>query len=266
VRALRRFTVRAPLPEPLTPLGELVMNLRWSWNPDCLDLFDAVDPETWETVGHDPVRLLGEVGADRMAVLAKDRRFLRRLSDAADDLHDYLEQPRWYQGLRDVPQAIAYFSPEFGITEVLPQYSGGLGILAGDHLKAASDLGVPILGVGLLYRAGYFKQSLNAEGWQQERYPPIDPHGLPLTLLTDTTGAPLKISVGFPQGRKLHAQVWKAQVGRVPLLLLDSDVEENAPAEREVTDRLYGGGSDIVCTGRCCSASAACARSVPTPR
>jgi starch phosphorylase len=127
---------------------------------------------------------------------------------------------------------------------VLPQYSGGLGILAGDHLKAASDLGVPILGVGLLYRAGYFKQSLNAEGWQQERYPPIDPHGLPLTLLTDAAGAPLKITVGFPQGRTLHAQVWKAQVGRVPLLLLDSDVEENAPAEREVTDKLYGGGSD----------------------
>ena len=141
-------------------------------------------------------------------------------------------------------RGIAYFSPEYGITEVLPQYSGGLGILAGDHLKAASDLGVPILGVGLLYRAGYFKQSLNAEGWQQERYPPIDPHGLPLTLLTDASGVPLKITVGFPEGRTLHAQVWKAQVGRVPLLLLDSDVEENAPAEREVTDRLYGGASD----------------------
>ena len=175
VRALRRFTVRAALPDKLTPLGELVMNLRWSWNPDCLDVFEAVDPETWEAVGHDPVRLLGEVGADRTAALAKDRRFLRRLSDAYDDLHDYLEQPRWYQGLADAPRAVAYFSPEFGITEVLPQYSGGLGILAGDHLKAASDLGVPIIGVGLLYRRGYFNQSLSPDGWQQERYPPIDP-------------------------------------------------------------------------------------------
>src|SRR3954470_15004196 len=244
VRALRRFTVRAALPEQLAPLGELVMNLRWSWNSDCLDLFEAVDPETWEAVGHDPVRLLGEVGADRMAALAKDRKFLRRLRDAADDLHDYLEQPRWYQGLRDVPQAIAYFSPEFGITEVLPQYSGGLGILAGDHLKAASDLGAPIIGVGLLYRRGYFKQSLSPDGWQQERYPPLDPNGLPLTLLRDNDGTAVRIDIGLPEGRVLHAQVWRAQVGRVPLLMLDSDVEDNAPPEREVTDRLYGGGTD----------------------
>ncbi|MCW2622336.1 MAG: alpha-glucan phosphorylase, partial [Frankiales bacterium] len=150
----------------------------------------------------------------------------------------------WYQGLTDAPASIAYFSPEFGITEVLPQYSGGLGILAGDHLKAASDLGVPIVGVGLLYRAGYFKQSLNAEGWQQERYPPLDPHGLPLTLVTDASGAPVTVGVEMPTGRTLHAHVWRAQVGRVPLLLLDSDVEENAPEERAVTDRLYGGGTD----------------------
>ncbi|MDT7546770.1 MAG: glycogen phosphorylase, partial [Actinomycetota bacterium] len=244
MRALRRFTVRLALPQPLAPLGELVMNLRWSWHHPSLDLFASIDPETWAAVNQDPIRLLGEVSPERLAALAVDQAFLGRLQAVHDDLREYLATPKWYQSLQDAPASIAYFSPEFGITEVLPQYSGGLGILAGDHLKAASDLGVPILGVGLLYRAGYFKQSLNAEGWQQERYPPIDPHGLPLTLLTDTTGAPLKISVGFPQGRKLHAQVWKAQVGRVPLLLLDSDVEENAPAEREVTDRLYGGGTD----------------------
>jgi starch phosphorylase len=244
VRALRRFTVRLALPQPLAPLGELVMNLRWSWHHPSLDLFASVDPETWAAVNQDPVRLLGEVSPERLAELAKDKDFLARLEAAHDNLQRYLTAPRWYQSLTDAPASIAYFSPEFGITEVLPQYSGGLGILAGDHLKAASDLGVPILGVGLLYRAGYFKQSLNAEGWQQERYPPIDPHGLPLTLLTDASGAPVKIAVGFPEGRSLHAQVWKAQVGRVPLLLLDSDVEENAPAEREVTDRLYGGGTD----------------------
>jgi starch phosphorylase len=244
VRALRRFTVRLALPEPLAPLGELVMNLRWSWHHPSLDLFASVDPGTWEAVDKDPVRLLGEVSPERLAELAQDQDFLTRLQAVHDDLSEYLTKPKWYQSLSDAPASIAYFSPEFGITEVLPQYSGGLGILAGDHLKTASDLGVPILGVGLLYRAGYFKQSLNAEGWQQERYPPIDPHGLPLTLLTDASGAPLKIEVGFPEGRTLHAQVWKAQVGRVALLLLDSDVEENAPAEREVTDRLYGGGSD----------------------
>src|SRR3954447_18370252 len=220
------------------------MNLRWSWNPDCLDVFEAVDPETWEAVGHDPVRLLGEVGADRMAALAKDKRFLRRLAEMHDDLEDYLEQPRWYQGLSDAPLAIAYFSPEFGITEVLPQYSGGLGILAGDHLKAASDLGVPIIGVGLLYRRGYFNQSLSPDGWQQERYPPLDPNGLPLTLLRDDDGQPVKVAVGLPDDRTVRAQIWRAQVGRVPLLMLDSDVEDNAPTEREVTDRLYGGGTD----------------------
>jgi starch phosphorylase len=248
VRALRRFTVRLALPQALAPLGELVMNLRWSWHHPSLDLFASVDPETWAAVNQDPVRLLGEVSPERLAELAADPGFLSRQQAVHEDLRDYLTTPKWYQSLTGpeggAPASIAYFSPEFGITEVLPQYSGGLGILAGDHLKTASDLGVPILGVGLLYRAGYFKQSLNAEGWQQERYPPIDPHGLPLTLLTDTSGAPLKIWVGFPEGRRLYAQVWKAQVGRVPLLLLDSDVEENAPAEREVTDRLYGGGTD----------------------
>ena len=220
------------------------MNLRWSWHPDSIELFRSVDPQAWDAVGQDPVRLLGEVSPERLAALAADEEFLGRLGAAHENLRDYLTRPRWYQGLQDAPRGIAYFSPEFGITEVLPQYSGGLGILAGDHLKAASDLGVPILGVGLLYRAGYFKQSLNAEGWQQERYPPLDPHGLPLTLVTDAAGAPLMVRIGLPEGRTLHAHVWRAQVGRVPLLLLDSDVEDNAPEEREVTDRLYGGGSD----------------------
>ncbi len=244
MRALRRFTVRLALPERLAPLAELVMNLRWSWHPASLDLFAAVDPEVWEAVGHDPMRLLGEVSPERLAALADDEAFLARLQAAHADLGEYLTTPRWYQGLQGAPSGIAYFSPEFGITEVLPQYSGGLGILAGDHLKAASDLGVPILGVGLLYRAGYFKQSLNAEGWQQERYPPLDPHGLPLTRLADADGAPVTVRVSMPGGSTLHAHVWRAQVGRVPLLLLDSDVEENAPEQRHVTDRLYGGGSD----------------------
>ncbi|HWH27812.1 MAG TPA: alpha-glucan family phosphorylase [Mycobacteriales bacterium] len=247
MRALRRFTVRLALPVPLQPLSELVMNLRWSWHPASLDLFRDVDPEVWETVGHDPVRLLGEVSPERLTALASDPGFLERLRALHADLQEYLTRPRWYQSLAEsdgpVARSIAYFSPEFGITEVLPQYSGGLGILAGDHLKAASDLGVPILGVGLLYRAGYFKQSLNAEGWQQERYPPLDPYGLPLTLLTSADGAPVHVQVELP-GRTLHAQVWRAQVGRVTLLLLDSDVELNGEAERQVTDRLYGGGTD----------------------
>jgi starch phosphorylase len=249
---LRRFTVRAALPEPLARLGTLVMNLRWCWNPDAQELFEAVDPQLWAEVGLDPIRLLGAVSPERLAALAADRRFLRRLDDAADDLADYLTADRWYQRLaRETgdaaiapPSCVAYFSPEYGIAEVLPQYSGGLGILAGDHLKASSDLGVPIIGVGLLYRGGYFRQALSADGWQQEHYPAIDPHGLPLTLLREATGAPVRIAVGLPADRGLHAQIWVASVGRVPLLLLDSDVEQNAPAEREVTDRLYGGGTE----------------------
>jgi starch phosphorylase len=252
VRALRRFTVRAKLPEPLAALSELVMNLRWSWNPPAVDLFASVDPKMWEQVRQDPVRLLGEVSSQRLEALATDPDFLRRLAAAHEDLQRYLTEPRWYQeraqeGLdsgQPLPASIAYFSPEFGITEVLPQYSGGLGILAGDHLKAASDLGAPIVGVGLLYRSGYFSQSLTADGWQAEHYPPLDPHGLPLQRLTGADGVPLRISVNLPEGRILHAHVWKAQVGRVPLLLLDSDIEDNGPNERGVTDRLYGGGAD----------------------
>ena len=220
------------------------MNLRWSWHPESADLFASVDPDIWEAVSHDPVRLLGEVSSSRLAELSVDRRFLRRLQNAAGELDDYLTGDRWYQRLGpDAARSIAYFSPEYGITAVLPQYSGGLGILAGDHLKAASDLGVPILGVGLLYRRGYFRQSLSRDGWQQERYPLLDPYALPIAQLRDESGMPVKVTVGMP-GLSVVAQVWKVSVGRVPLLLLDTDIEDNAPAEREVTDRLYGGGSE----------------------
>ncbi len=221
------------------------MNLRWSWHPETRDLFEALDPELWDSCGGDPVQVLGEVSAERLAALAKDRRFLRRLQDVTDDLQEYLDAPHWYQSLgEEAPATIAYFSAEFGITEVLPQYSGGLGILAGDHLKAASDLGVPLIGVGLLYRAGYFSQGLSADGWQLEHYPALDPHGLPLKLLRDNDANAVVITVPLPEGRVLHAHVWRAQVGRVALLLLDTDIEENGPAERGVTDRLYGGGED----------------------
>ncbi|MEU6079677.1 alpha-glucan family phosphorylase [Streptomyces sp. NPDC047108] len=245
MKAIRRFSVRPVLPEPLRPLHELARNLRWSWHPETRELFQAVDPEGWESAGEDPVRLLGSVSASRLAVLAGDRRFLRRLATVADDLDDYLGNPRWYQAADpDLPTSVAYFSPEFGITAALPQYSGGLGILAGDHLKAASDLGVPLIGVGLLYRHGYFRQSLSRDGWQQEQYPVLDPNELPLSLLREPDGRPAEITLALPGGRSLGAYVWEARVGRVPLLLLDSDVEENDPRARDVTDRLYGGGSE----------------------
>jgi starch phosphorylase len=245
VRAIRRFTVRTVLPEPLEPLASIVTNLRWSWHPETQDLFARIDHALWDEVEHDPVRLLGEVSSQRWAELAADTDFVGHVQWIADGLQHYLTGDRWYQTLgAEAPASIAYFSPEFGITEVLPQYSGGLGILAGDHLKSASDLGVPIVGVGLFYRAGYFRQSLSRDGWQQETYPVLDPDGLPLSLLREADGSPVVIRVGLPGGRTLHAHVWRADVGRVPLLVLDSDVEENEALEREVTDRLYGGGGE----------------------
>ena len=229
-------------------------NLRWSWHPETQDIFASIDPAVWASSGHDPVRLLGSLSTGRLAELAKDSEFLGRLSVAHADLDEYLTGSRWYQSLNEnddeggptaeTPRSIAYFSPEFGITAVLPQYSGGLGILAGDHLKTASDLGVPMVGVGLLYRHGYFRQSLSREGWQQEHYPVLDPDGLPISLLREEDESAAKVTIGLPDGESLVAQIWIAQVGRVPLLLLDSDVEENAEAVRDVTDRLYGGTTE----------------------
>src|SRR5215472_10155603 len=224
--------------------------LRWSWHPATVELFESIDPAGWAASGGDPVAMLSSMRPGQLGGLAANEDFLRRLHAVLDDLRDYASEPRWYQSgaaavSQTLPNAIAYFSPEYGITAVLPQYSGGLGILAGDHLKSASDLGVPVIGVGLLYRHGYFTQSLSADGWQAERYPADDPHGLPLTLLRDPqTNDPVLVSVTLAGGKLLTAQVWLAQVGRVPLLLLDSYVEQNEPALHEVTDRLYGGGSE----------------------
>lgn len=208
-----------------------------------------LDRDLWRQARFDPVRMLGEVDPARLDELAEDAPFLARLDAAAADLDDYLSRPRWYQKQVDkgvtLGGGIAYFSMEFGVSEVLPNYSGGLGILAGDHLKAASDLGLPLIGVGLLYRSGYFRQSLTADGWQVEHYPAHDPQGLPLRLLTESAdGAPVLVHVAMPGGRVLRARVWIAQIGRVPLLLLDSDIAENDAEMRGVTDRLYGGDQD----------------------
>ncbi|MBW3615869.1 MAG: alpha-glucan family phosphorylase, partial [Actinobacteria bacterium] len=236
MKALRSFTVRPQLPAALAPLHELAMNLRWSWDDRTRELFRWVDPVQWEVTGHDPVGLLGLVKRDRLEALARDPDFTSFLAQVHDDLRRYLQGERWFQtrsggALRHV----AYFSPEFGIAEALPQYSGGLGVLAGDHLKAASGLGVPLVGIGLFYREGYFRQELSADGWQQERYPTLDPHAMAVSIVE---GAHVVVDLA---GTPLHARIWRADVGRVRLYLLDSDVEENDPEGRLVTDRLYGG-------------------------
>ncbi len=245
VKAIKRFTVRTVLPESISGLSDLAGNLRWSWHLPTQRLFESIDPLLWERSRQDPNAFLGALSRERLEELAADESVVERTRELADNLDTYLHGERWYQSLGEsAPGSIAYFSPEYGISAVLPQYSGGLGILAGDHLKEASDLGVPIIAVGLLYQAGYFKQALSRDAWQQESYPVMDPHGLPLTLLKEDDGTPVRVSLALPGGRTLHAAVWRADVGRVPLLLLDSNVPENDEAARLVTDRLYGGGGE----------------------
>ena len=239
IKALRTFRVRPALPPELLPLNELAFNLRWAWNRRTIELFRWVDADAWEEVGGNPVALLGRLSAERAEELVEDATFISELTDTHSDLRRYMEKPRWAQSRRSAPPRVAYFSPEFGITHVMQTYSGGLGVLAGDHLKAASDLGVDLVGVGLLYRHGYFRQFLDADGWQGERYPDLNPLSLPLTRL-ERDGIAATIDVTLAD-RVVACQIWKAQVGRVPLLLLDTDVPSNAPEDRVVTDKLYGG-------------------------
>ncbi len=238
MKAIRSFTVRPQLPPALSALHTLAMNLRWSWDERTQDLFRWVDSTAWEAAGHDPVRLLGLVDHHRLESLAGDRTFLSFLQEVADDLERDLHASRWFQGRQSPLRSVAYFSPEFGISEALPQYSGGLGVLAGDHLKAASGLGVPLVGVGLFYRQGYFRQELNTDGWQQERYVDLDPHAMAVTAHDG-----VRVTVDLA-GTELVARVWRAQVGRIPLYLLDADVDDNDNEGRTVTDRLYGGDSE----------------------
>jgi starch phosphorylase len=214
------------------------MNLRWSWDERTRDLFRWVDPDGWEESRHDPVRVIGHVSQARLDELQQDPAFLTFLDEVGDDLDGYLNRDRWFQTRDGSPlQQVAYFSPEFGIAEALPQYSGGLGVLAGDHLKAASSLGVPLVGIGLFYRHGYFRQSLSADGWQQERFPSLDPFAMALQPVDAHVNVDLA-------GTSLHARIWRADVGRIRLYLLDADVEENGAETRMVTDRLYGGDTE----------------------
>ncbi|GAB3623274.1 glycosyltransferase family 1 protein [Mariniluteicoccus endophyticus] len=245
MRAIRRFIVQPVLPEALKPLGDLASNLRWAWHQPTQELFKAIDPTMWESTGRDPIKLLSQASPERLQNLSRDPKFVRNLNLVKADLDDYLSADLWFQGFaqeNDAPQAIAYFSAEFGITEVLPIYSGGLGILAGDHLKAASDIGAPIIGLGLLYRHGYFRQSLNAQGWQQERYPTLDSSELAIKPLLDGDQQ-VTITVDV-RNRPVKAALWVAQVGRVPLVLMDTDIDGNDDEQRAYTDRLYGGGTD----------------------
>ncbi|WP_019200408.1 alpha-glucan family phosphorylase [Tsukamurella sp. 1534] len=243
MHATGTFTVEPAYPDSLAPLAELAHNLRWVWHGPTQDLFAALAPVTW-TATRDPLEALRGAEQARVNELGADEEFVARVRAVHADLRDYLSRPAWADGLKDGAKAVAYFSMEFGVSQTLPNYSGGLGVLAGDHLKAASDLGLPLVALGLLYRHGYFQQSLTADGWQVEQYPEHDPRRLPLKPVTLSGGHQLVVSVPLEGGRVLSAAVWRAEVGRIPLLLLDTDIEANDADLRPVTDRLYGGDAE----------------------
>ncbi|MDP9383369.1 MAG: alpha-glucan family phosphorylase [Chloroflexota bacterium] len=236
-------TTTYSLPSELTRLRELAYNLRWSWNRPAADLFERIDPALWESTNHNPVLLLSTVDPGRLEAVAQDQTYLADLERASQDLEAYLaDDNTWFRrehgDMGDT--TIAYFSAEYGLTEALPIYSGGLGVLAADHLKSASDLGVPLVAIGLMYQHGYFRQYLDEGGWQRESYDVNDFEKLPLTLQRDADGNPLLVESPFSD-RPVYAHVWRAQVGRVPLYLLDTNVSENRPEDRAITDQLYGG-------------------------
>jgi len=241
-RAIRPYTVLPCLPERLLPLQKLAYNLWWCWNADAVALFRRVNPDLFEALDHSPIRLLGATGQGRYEELEQDDGFVAHMDRVAAALDRYLGAKTWFQETFPPEEAVrvAYFSAEFGTHESVPVYSGGLGILAGDHLKSASDLGIPLTGVSLMYREGYFRQYLNVDGWQQERYPENDFFTLPLVLEVKPDGSPLLVSVPLP-GRELKLRIWHIQVGRVPLYLLDANIPDNRPEDRGITAQLYGG-------------------------
>src|SRR5438874_7241604 len=239
IKPIREFLVRPSVPPALSRMPELAYNIVWSWEPLIRALFRRLDPVLWRESGYNPVVLLGRVPQSTLDRAAADPRYVALYTQACERHDAQIKMPS-----SDSGALIAYFSAEYGLTECLPIYSGGLGILSGDHLKSASDCAIPLVGVGLLYQGGYFRQYLNPDGWQQERYPMNDFFTLPVTPVRDNARANLKVSVNLPSG-PVWAQVWKINVGRVSLYLLDTNIPYNPrQEEREITDQLCGGASN----------------------
>ena len=235
-------TLAARVPEPLGPLARLAYNYRWSWSPDGHDIFAAIDPARWERCGENPVRLLQEAAPERLERAAGDGALLERIAALDAEVRGDLERPA-AEGPATPENPVAYFCAEFGVHKSLPVYSGGLGALAGDILKEASDRALPLVAIGLLYRQGYFRQRIDAGGWQHEYWVDTDPERLPAALVTGPDGAPLTITVPV-RGLEVTAQIWRVDVGRVPLFLLDTERPENDVAARWITSRLYIGEPD----------------------
>jgi glycogen phosphorylase len=271
MQPIRTFNVTPSLPPRLEPLRRLAYNLHWDWNSDTKDLFRRLDRDLWESSRHNPVLMLGTISQGRLQEVAEDDGFIAQMERAVQQLDDYHNRLTWYRKTRKLgdessvtsnpeedtsptthyplpttqKECYAYYSMEFGLADCLPIYSGGLGVLAGDHLKSASDLGLPLVGVGLLFQQGYFSQYLNADGWQNEHYPINDFYNMPLQLERHPDGSEIQIEVDYP-GRKVYARIWRVQVGTVPLYLLDTNIEANASQyDHDITDQLYGGDIDM---------------------
>src|SRR5579872_3711780 len=240
IQPIREFLVRPALPDALSRMGELAYNLLWSWEPIVRSMFRRLDPVIWRDCGYNPVLMLGRVPQATLQKAANDPRYVAVYRMACEAYHARTRKgPPPPDG-----KLIAYFSAEYGLTESLPVYSGGLGILSGDHLKSSSDQDYPLIGLGLLYQQGYFRQFLNPDGWQQERYPINDFYTLPVSPVKDADGNDLKVSVRLPTG-DVFIQVWKLDVGRITLYLLDTNIPDNVlPQDRDITDSLYGGDTD----------------------
>jgi starch phosphorylase len=239
---LGTYNVIPSLPPNLEKLREIAYNIHWSWNPDSRELFRRLDTELWDETNHNPIMMLGNISQSRLEEVSHDDGFNAHLERIYNDLQNYLEEKTWFQkndaDLKDFN--VVYFSAEFGLTECLQTYSGGLGVLAGDHLKASSDLGIPLIGVGLLYKVGYFQQYLTSDGWQHERYETNDFENLPMKRVLNEKNEPFILSVHLAD-REVYFQVWKIQVGRVPLYLLDTNIAVNSESDRKITETLYGG-------------------------
>ena len=243
--APHKFTIVPRIPDRLKELLRIAMNLWWTWDPETIELFRRLDRILWERCYASPFRMLGLVPQERLLELTADEGYLAQLDRVSAKLSSYMERPTWFsQSCPKDGVCVAYFCAEFGVSEGMRLYSGGLGILAGDHLKSASDLGLPLVGVGLMYRWGYFRQYLNADGWQGEEFPESDYSTLPIALERRPDGSPLTVELEFP-GRRLQAQIRRAQVGRVPLYLLDTGLESNRPEDRVISGHLYGGDREM---------------------
>lgn len=242
-----KITVNPQLPKRIGKLSEIANNLWWSWNTEFLRLFKIIDRDLWETCEKNPVKFLKRVSQDRLEAVVENTDFLREYDRLAKEFDDYVTSKNtWFSNKypENKKDLIAYFSAEYGLDQTIPIYSGGLGILSGDHLKSASDLGIPLVAVGLLYKNGYFHQKINGNGEQETEYNNIELSNLPINSVKNENGEELKIYVKFEK-RKVYLKVWQINVGRIKLYLLDSDIDENTPEDREVTLRLYGGDQEM---------------------